>query len=67
MRKRLIIWLAIVNGLFALVLLATPANTQVIPFAIFDCCKEDKGGIGYCCRRCCWFIQNCKGDGECQK
>jgi hypothetical protein len=65
MRRRLTLALIILNCLLGLGVLAQYAGTQVLPLSIFNCCKG--GPDGYCCKNCCWFTQNCTGDGECQQ
>ncbi len=65
MRKRLIIGLAIVNGLFALALFAVPAHTQFFRSEVFDCCKQGTDGP-FCCNDCCWFISDCVEHEDCE-
>ena len=61
MRKKLIIGMAILNGMLAVALFAVPANSQIIPFAIFDCCKNE-----ICCDNCCWFTFDCHSTEDCR-
>jgi len=65
MRRKLIIGLALLNGLFAAALFALPAETQIVPRGLFDCCKQETPWNDYCCLRCCWFFPNCDGDEDC--
>ncbi len=58
MRKKVIIGLALLNGLFAFGAFATPAlsatsNPIFFFFAPKDCCKGS-GSFEYCCYDCCW-------------
>ena len=64
MRRKLILGLVLLNGLFAAALISQPIETQIIPRGLFNCCK-DTGPDGYCCFRCCWFIVNCWDDEDC--
>ncbi len=71
MRRRLIIGLFVLNGLVAAVIFATPADSQIIPRGLFNCCKEEatevmEAGGSYCCSNCCWFIRNCRIDEDCE-
>ena len=66
MRKKLIMGMAILNGLFAVALFALPANSQITTFAIFDCCFDAGGPNGYCCDNCCWFTFDCDDDEDCR-
>ena len=65
MRKKLIIGMAILNGLFAVALFAVPANSQKLPFAIFDCC-QGSGQSAFCCNNCCWFTFDCNSTEDCR-
>ena len=65
MRRKLIKGLILLNTFIAAALFALPAETQVIPRGLFNCCKEETPFIGYCCFRCCWIISNCNGDEDC--
>lgn len=67
MRRKLILGLLAINGVFAGVLVATPARTQVIPLGWFDCCQPMtlRSSSEYCCRSCCWFIPDCDDDEDC--
>ena len=65
MRRRLATGLILLNGLMAWAVLARPAETQIPPLGILDCCEDD-GEIPYCCFNCCWFIANCDGHEDCQ-
>jgi len=64
MRRKLVIGLVLLNGLLAGALLATPAETQIIPRGIRKCCKTDGGLEPYCCY-CCWFVTNCIENEDC--
>jgi hypothetical protein len=66
MRRKLIVGLAVLNGMLAVALFAVPASTQIIPLGIFNCCENAGTPEGYCCQNCCWFIPNCTNDGQCQ-
>jgi len=71
MRRRLIIGLMVLNGLVAAALVATPADSQIIPRGLFNCCKEEATetmgpGGAYCCSGCCWFYMNCRRDEDCE-
>lgn len=67
MRKRLVIALVVVNAILATAVFAWPAVSQVIPlFAFEDCCKE-AGGEPYCCNSCCWFVDDCHDDDDCEE
>jgi len=66
MRKKIIIGLAVMNGLIALALFAVPAKTQIIPNGIWDCCEYDQGGEGYCCQNCCWLVPDCNEHSDCR-
>ncbi len=66
MRRKLMVGLTVLNGFVALVLFATPADTQIIPNGIWDCCEYNGAGEGYCCEDCCWLVPNCLGDPDCR-
>ena len=66
MRRKTIIGLVLLNGLIAGVLFSYPAETQIIPLGILNCCKDDMGFHPYCCYSCCWFTFNCIDDDDCQ-
>jgi hypothetical protein len=68
MRRRFVIGLVFVNALLASALMVKPADTQVMPMGLFDCCKEEAGTLkgGYCCAGCCWWIMDCNTDRDCQ-
>lgn len=61
MRRKLVVGLAVLNGLVSLLFLATPADTQILPKGIFNCCETDAGEEPYCCEDCCWFVSGCQG------
>jgi hypothetical protein len=65
MRKKLIVALVLLNALLAGAFLAVPADTQIIPRGIRNCCQSDGPGDRYCCRGCCWFTFNCFSDQDC--
>jgi hypothetical protein len=67
MKKKLIIGLSAINGVLAALLLATPAETQIIPLGWFNCCQPLtlRSQSEYCCRGCCWFIPDCDDDKDC--
>jgi len=65
-RKKLIVALVLLNGIFAGAFLAVPADSQIIPMGLWGCCKSDSPGDSYCCRACCWFISNCVLDSDCR-
>ena len=67
MRRKMIVGLLILNGLLAVLLIATPALSQIIPLGLFNCCKSEatEAGGDYCCRHCCWFTNNCFFDEDC--
>ncbi len=64
MRRRLTVGLFLLNALMGFAIYATPADSQVIPRGIFNCCKS-AGPEGYCCASCCWFWPTCDTDGDC--
>ena len=66
MRRKPIFALLVLNGLIATLLFSPVANTQIIPRAIFDCCKVDLAFQDYCCSSCCWLIPNCDDNEDCQ-
>jgi len=65
MRRKLIIGLVFLNGLIGAALFSQPAETQIIPLGIFNCCKSQGAPEPYCCSSCCWFTLNCFGDEDC--
>lgn len=67
MRRRLVLLLILLNGTLALALASPPAQTQIIPRGLFDCCKTDgsRDLSAYCCRKCCWFTWDCDEDRDC--
>ena len=67
MRRKLIVGFMILNGLLAVLLIAAPAISQVIPRGLFNCCKSEATEMegGYCCASCCWFTRDCLYDGDC--
>ena len=65
MRKKLILGLVLLNGLFAAALFAPAAETQMIPRGVVNCCKTAGAPIPYCCDSCCWFTWNCRSDKDC--
>ncbi len=62
MRKRLIIGLAVLNGLFAFGAFAAPAQANQLFqfFGVRDCCVGET-----CCFGCCWFVQECSQNSDC--
>jgi len=77
MRRRFIIGLIVLNGLVAAALFVTPADSQIIPRGLFNCCKSEateataatatRGpGGAYCCSACCWFYRDCRRDADCE-
>ena len=67
MRRRLSAGLLAINGLIAIALVATPAQTQVIPLRIFDCCQPlpFQSLSYYCCPGCCWHVNDCEEHEDC--
>jgi len=67
MRRRFVIGLVLVNALLASALLAKPADTQMMPRGLLNCCKEEAGEMdgGYCCSGCCWWISDCDTSADC--
>jgi hypothetical protein len=57
--------LAALNILLAATLWATPAATQEMTAAFFDCCKDTAGGERFCCWGCCYFTHNCYFSNDC--
>jgi len=66
MRRKLILFLVVLNCLLGLALLARAADSQILPLGIKDCCKG-VGGDAYCCWNCCWFISDCQFDRDCSE
>ena len=66
MRRKLIIGLVLLNGLIAAAMFALPAETQILPRGVFNCCKVDTGGDDFCCRSCCWLTWNCNDHDDCR-
>jgi len=68
MRRRIVIGLVLVNALLASALLVKPADTQMMPMGLFDCCEEEagEGDEAYCCDSCCWWISDCDSDRDCR-
>ena len=64
-RRMLMSGLVLGNLVLALALWAQPAATQSGPDALFNCCEATTGGGEICCYRCCWIIQNCDRDEDC--
>ena len=65
MRKILIAGLVVLNGLLAVAVFATPAETQFASSKQVDCCRG-VGSEAYCCRECCWFNNNCSSKQDCR-
>lgn len=66
MRRRLVVGLILLNSLLGLTLLAVPADSQIIPRGVFDCCESGEADDPYCCRGCCWIWSDCDEDGDCK-
>ncbi len=66
MRRKVIVALALLNGLLVFAAFAPPAETQVTAFALFPCCQNAGSPEAYCCVDCCWFVANCNSDEACQ-
>lgn len=62
MRKRIVVGLFLLNVSLAAAITMGPLAAQLLPTsAPRDCCKED-----VCCNGCCWFVQDCATDGDCE-
>lgn len=68
MRRKLIVGLMAINGLIAGALLTTPAQTQIIPLGIWNCCQtiDFQSLDPYCCEACCWFVWDCRVNEDCE-
>lgn len=61
MRKRILFALIFINVLLAGAILIGPAAAQILPKAGFnDCCQGPT-----CCQSCCWFVNDCRDDEDC--
>lgn len=66
MRRTIVVGLVLLNGILFAALITPPAETQIIPLGLWDCCKElGNSPDRYCCHNCCWFIENCDRDEDC--
>ena len=65
MRRRLTVGLFLLNALIGAAIYAVPADSQIIPRGLANCCKS-AGPDAYCCHSCCWFWPNCDTDGDCK-
>ena len=62
-RKRHIVGFVILNAILAVAVMTGPAASQILPGFLFrDCCKGD-----YCCESCCFFVNDCTDDEDCQE
>ena len=68
MRRRVLHLLVFLNVLLAAMVFLRPAVPQILPRGLFDCCKAEmtESGESYCCQGCCWFIQNCRSNEDCE-
>lgn len=65
-KRKLLIALIVLNILLGLAQFIRPAGSQIIPLAFRDCCQPDGRGGSYCCEDCCFFLNDCSGQEECQ-
>lgn len=76
MRRRTLVLLALVNLALAAALASPPAETQIIPLGLFDCCRAeptwemfalgDEEQEEYCCPGCCWLRHDCETSDDCK-
>lgn len=75
MRRRTLVVLALVNLGLAVALASPPAQTQIIPMGLFDCCRAEpdweestleEEQEEYCCPGCCWLRYDCQTDDDCK-
>ena len=65
-RKRHIVGFVILNAILAVALMTGPAASQILPAWIFeDCCKGTFPNA-YCCDNCCFFVNDCEDDEDCE-
>lgn len=61
MRKRVVIGLILVNVILAAAIMIGPVGAQILPMGLRDCCEN-----GACCDGCCWLVENCNANGDCE-
>jgi hypothetical protein len=65
MRRKLIIGLVVLNGLFGAALFSQPAESKIRALVLRNCCKTE-GSEAFCCEMCCWVQPNCNSDDDCE-
>ena len=65
MRRKLIIGLVVLNGLFGAVLFTQPAESKIWTPVLRNCCMTE-GSEPFCCEMCCWIQPNCTSDKDCE-
>lgn len=65
MRRKLFFALILNNCLLGIALFTKPADSQIIPRGIRDCCQYEEGEGDYCCAGCCWLVRDCSPSEPC--
>lgn len=63
MKMRVLVLANIALALAGVTFVATPA--QASETALWNCCKSSTGGPRFCCAECCWFVQDCDSNSQC--
>ena len=67
MRRRLMLFVVVINAALAVALLSSPAASQILPAAVLsDCCEDEGTPEPYCCFNCCMFVHDCEQDEDCE-